>query len=98
MSSPARRGPFQWTVALPVLGVALLAVTWPKTDQPLLLALVAVVLVGAVLAAVHHAEVVAHRVGEPFGSLVLAVSVTVIVRPLATLSEEKGRYGPNQRP
>ena len=34
--------------------------------------------VGAVLAAVHHAEVVAHRVGEPFGSLVLAVAVTVI--------------------
>jgi Ca2+:H+ antiporter len=40
--------------------------------------LVALVLVGAVLAAVHHAEVVAHRVGEPFGSLVLAVAVTVI--------------------
>ena len=38
----------------------------------------AVVLAGAVLAAVHHAEVVAHRVGEPFGSLVLAVAVTVI--------------------
>ena len=38
----------------------------------------AVLLVGAVLAAVHHAEVVAHRVGEPFGSLVLAVAVTVI--------------------
>jgi Ca2+:H+ antiporter len=35
-------------------------------------------LVGAVIAAVHHAEVVAHRVGEPFGTLVLAVSVTVI--------------------
>ena len=35
-------------------------------------------LAAAVLAAVHHAEVVAHRVGEPFGSLVLAVSVTVI--------------------
>ncbi len=32
----------------------------------------------AVLAAVHHAEVVAHRVGEPYGSLVLAVAVTVI--------------------
>ena len=41
-------------------------------------ALVALVLAGAVLAAVHHAEVVAHRVGEPFGSLVLAVAVTVI--------------------
>ena len=32
----------------------------------------------AVLSAVHHAEVVAHKVGEPFGSLVLAVAVTVI--------------------
>jgi Ca2+:H+ antiporter len=31
-----------------------------------------------VLAAVHHAEVVAHRVGEPFGTLVLALAVTVI--------------------
>jgi Ca2+:H+ antiporter len=33
---------------------------------------------GAVFAAVHHAEVVAHRVGEPFGTLILAVAVTVI--------------------
>ena len=40
--------------------------------------IVAAALVGAVLAAVHHAEVVAHRVGEPFGTLVLAVAVTVI--------------------
>jgi hypothetical protein len=39
---------------------------------------VAILLAGSVLAAVHHAEVVAHRVGEPFGSLVLAVAVTVI--------------------
>ncbi len=39
---------------------------------------IAVLLMGAVLAAVHHAEVIAHRVGEPFGSLVLAVAVTVI--------------------
>jgi Ca2+:H+ antiporter len=35
-------------------------------------------LIAAVLAAVHHAEVVAHRIGEPFGTLVLAVAVTVI--------------------
>ena len=35
-------------------------------------------LAGTVFAAVHHAEVVAARVGEPFGSLVLAVAVTVI--------------------
>jgi Ca2+:H+ antiporter len=42
------------------------------------LALVAALLAGAVLAAVHHAEVVASRVGEPLGSLVLAIAVTVI--------------------
>jgi len=41
-------------------------------------ALVAAVLVAAVFAAVYHAEVVAHRVGEPFGTLVLAIAVTVI--------------------
>jgi Ca2+:H+ antiporter len=35
-------------------------------------------LIACVLAAVHHAEVVAHRVGEPFGMLVLALAVTVI--------------------
>ncbi len=40
--------------------------------------LVAIVLGGAVVAAVHHAEVVAHRVGEPFGTLILALAVTVI--------------------
>jgi Ca2+:H+ antiporter len=36
------------------------------------------ILIGAVFAAVYHAEVVAHRIGEPFGTLVLAVAVTVI--------------------
>ena len=38
----------------------------------------AVVLGGTVFAAVHHAEIVAARVGEPFGTLILAVAVTVI--------------------
>ena len=35
-------------------------------------------LIGAVLSAVHHAEVIAHKTGEPFGTLVLALSVTII--------------------
>jgi Ca2+:H+ antiporter len=38
----------------------------------------AVVLVATVFAAVWHTEVVAHRVGEPFGTLVLVLAVTVI--------------------
>jgi Ca2+:H+ antiporter len=36
------------------------------------------ILIAAVFAAVFHAEVIAHRIGEPFGTLVLAVAVTVI--------------------
>ena len=51
----------------------------------------AVLLAGAVLAAVQHAEVVAHRVGEPFGSLVLAIAVTVIeVALIVTLMASGG--------
>ncbi|CAL9320898.1 Sodium-potassium_proton antiporter ChaA [Streptomyces sp. enrichment culture] len=39
----------------------------------------------------HHAEVVAHRVGEPFGSLVLAVAVTIIeVALIVTLMADGG--------
>ncbi len=68
-----------WTSTVPILAAIVLAVTWGHKHLPLLVTLlVAIVLIGAVLAAVHHAEVVAHRVGEPFGSLVLAVAVTVI--------------------
>lgn len=40
--------------------------------------LLSIALVGAVLAAVHHAEVVAHKVGEPYGTLILAIAITVI--------------------
>jgi Ca2+:H+ antiporter len=61
-----------------VIAVVALVVTWGRELGTVPVVIVAVVLAGAVLAAVHHAEVVAHRVGEPFGSLVLAVAVTVI--------------------
>jgi Ca2+:H+ antiporter len=37
-----------------------------------------VILFGTVFAAVHHAEVIAHRIGEPFGTLLLTLSVTII--------------------
>jgi len=67
-----------WTVVLPVLAVIALVFVWGEHLGPVLVVLMAVLLIGSVLAAVHHAEVVAHRVGEPFGSLVLAAAVTVI--------------------
>jgi Ca2+:H+ antiporter len=67
-----------WSWAFPLLACLLFAV---KAVTPIggpVLVLFALVLGGAVFAAVHHAEVVAHRVGEPFGTLVLAIAVTVI--------------------
>ncbi|MDX5965042.1 ionic transporter y4hA [Rhodococcus opacus] len=68
----------EWPLVIPPVSVAVLGLTWGQDIGTVLVLVVAVVLVGAVLAAVHHAEVVAHRVGEPFGSLILAVAVTVI--------------------
>ncbi len=67
-----------WTVVIPVLATAVLAIAWGRDLAGVAVVVVTLLLAGSVLAAVHHAEVVAHRVGEPFGSLVLAVAVTVI--------------------
>ncbi len=67
-----------WTWLVPLVAAALLATAAATGAGALLAALCAAALIGAVIAAVHHAEVVAHRVGEPFGTLVLAVAVTVI--------------------
>jgi Ca2+:H+ antiporter len=43
-----------------------------------------VILFGTVFAAVHHAEVIAERVGEPYGTLVLTLAVTIIEVALIT--------------
>jgi Ca2+:H+ antiporter len=68
----------RWTVLVPLLALIPLALTWGTDPGPVAVVVDGLFLAGSVLAAVHHAEVVAHRVGEPFGSLVLAVAVTVI--------------------
>jgi Ca2+:H+ antiporter len=78
MAQPVARSRVSWTVVVPVIAVVVLATLWGRELPGLIVALVTGLLGGAVLAAVHHAEVVAHRVGEPYGSLVLAVAVTVI--------------------
>ena len=67
-----------WNRIAPVLAMVVLAATWGRHLGIVVVVIVAVLLGAAVLAAVHHAEVMAHRVGEPFGSLVLAVAVTII--------------------
>ncbi|GGS94400.1 ionic transporter y4hA [Planobispora rosea] len=68
----------RWTTFVPVLAIMTLVFVWGRDLPPVGVMIAAVLLAAAVLAAVHHAEVVAHRVGEPFGSLVLAVAVTII--------------------
>ena len=66
-----------WTLIAPVLGLVAVLVGLAKMGT-LGTAAAVIVLIGSVLAAVHHAEVIAHKVGEPFGTLVLAIAVTVI--------------------
>ncbi|MEU1839868.1 calcium:proton antiporter [Micromonospora chersina] len=78
MTAKIRSRLTDWTTVLPLIAVVVLAATWNRKLSGPLVILVAALLAGAVLAAVHHAEVVAHKVGEPLGSLVLAVAVTVI--------------------
>ncbi|KAA5543471.1 calcium:proton antiporter [Adhaeribacter rhizoryzae] len=66
-----------WTIASPVfawLAYFLISLEWGGVYVFIL----AGVLIAGVLAAVYHAEVVAHRVGEPFGTLVLAIAVTFL--------------------
>jgi Ca2+:H+ antiporter len=67
-----------WHKAIPILALALLVATLALPAGPLLTAASSLMLLAAVIAAVHHAEVVAHRVGEPYGTLVLALAITAI--------------------
>ncbi|HZZ93158.1 MAG TPA: ionic transporter y4hA [Usitatibacter sp.] len=67
-----------WTWLVPVVSVVPLVVGIAMGVGTFLGILCGIGLIASVLAAVHHAEVVAHRVGEPFGTLILAVAVTVI--------------------
>ena len=67
-----------WPRLVPPIALAVLAAAWFLPLGPVLLAASIALIVASVLASVHHAEVVAHRVGEPFGTLVLALAITAI--------------------
>jgi Ca2+:H+ antiporter len=67
-----------WSVIAPIAGWLLLAGTLLGAGGGIYSVLLGAALLTGVLAAVHHAEVVAHRIGEPYGTLVLAIAVTVI--------------------
>jgi len=67
-----------WPILVPIAALATLAISYLFPVAGLLAAACGIALVCGVVAAVHHAEVVAHRIGEPFGTLVLALAVTAI--------------------
>ena len=68
----------KWPVPVPIAAALLLVASLFLPMNALVVVVCVVALAAVVIAAVHHAEVVAHRVGEPFGTLVLAIAITVI--------------------
>ncbi|MFC0820929.1 calcium:proton antiporter [Moraxella marmotae] len=76
MASNARFGLPIWSMALPLVAWGLFFVGIKGSIW--LQVLGGVFLIGSVLSAVYHAEVVAHKVGEPFGTIILALSITII--------------------
>ena len=72
-----------WSIAAALVGWGLLALRFMASPDSAVSSvwfavLLAAALLACVLAAVHHAEVLAHRVGEPYGTFLLALAVTVI--------------------
>ncbi len=70
-----------WCWAAPLTASALVAAKFAHivtpTSLPVIL-LAILLLGGAVFAAVHHAEVLAVKIGEPFGSILLALAITTL--------------------
>jgi Ca2+:H+ antiporter len=81
MSAPHHDSVPVWTWAVPLVASGLLALKFthvvPSDATPILI-LSGLLLGATVFAAVHHAEVLALKLGEPFGSILLSVAVTVI--------------------
>src|SRR6201997_4523769 len=91
MSAPGPMPKSAWI--FPALSIVLFAAATamhydftPSAGGIIFAAVLLVILFGTVFAAVHHAEVIAHRIGEPFGTLLLTLSVTIIeVALIATI-------------
>ncbi len=83
-----------WTIICPLIAIIALGFANSYKDHTWFLVFLGIALISAVLAAVHHAEVVAHKVGEPFGTIILALAITVIEVSLIVslmMSEPSGK-------
>lgn len=67
----------QWTSVIPILAWALFF-SGLIDNGGLYQIIAGILLILSVMSAVHHSEIIAHRVGEPYGTIILAVAVTII--------------------
>ena len=68
---------YKWTVSLPLLA-CLLFFSGLIYNNVFFQIFAGFLLIGSVMSAVHHSEIIAHRVGEPYGTIILAVPITII--------------------
>lgn len=87
-----------WATTSPVIGLFCLGIGFAAPPSTIVDLLLVIGLAISVVSAVHHAEVIAHRVGEPYGTLVLALAVTaievaLIVSMMIAGGEHPGTFG-----
>ena len=71
------RSLFQWTTIIPILAWVLFF-SGLIYDSGFFQIVASILLILSVMSAVHHSEIIAERVGEPYGTIILAISITVI--------------------
>lgn len=67
----------QWTIIIPILAWVLFF-SGLIYDSSFFQIVASLLLILSVMSAVHHSEIIAERVGEPYGTIILAVSITII--------------------
>src|SRR5687768_10418904 len=84
-----------WSAVFPSAALLLFLTLQHNASHGVVTVVLFAALIAAVFSAVHHAEVIAHKVGEPFGTLVLAAAVTVIESALIISIMLSGDGGPS---
>ncbi|MCL7931185.1 calcium:proton antiporter [Halomonas llamarensis] len=88
-----------WSALVPVFslaGATSLMAFWSGPVPGPLVPLAAILLIATVLAAVHHAETIAQRLGDPYGAILLALAVTIIEVALIVSVLLKASGGTNE--
>lgn len=67
----------QWTIVIPILAW-ILYFSGLIGNSNMFQIIASILLIFSVMSAVHHSEIIAHRVGEPYGTIILAIAITVI--------------------